>query len=75
MADKSKSATTAHRGMVRITAGDSEAWVVPSSVDAFVRNGWTAEEESGADVQDQPSATETNATSEAAASGTEGTDK
>jgi hypothetical protein len=62
-----------HRGMVRVTNGDLEAWLVPSSVDAFVRNGWTAQEESGADVQDQPSATETTATSEAAASGTEGT--
>ena len=75
MADKNKSATTAHRGMTRITAGDSEAWVVPTSVDAFVRNGWTVEEESGADVEDQPSATETTATSEAAASGTKGTKK
>ena len=57
------------KGMVKISHGDAEAWVVPTSVDAFVRNGWTVEEESGASAQDQPSATETTATSEAAAKG------
>lgn len=71
--------SSAHKGMVRVTAGsgeqETEGWILPSSVNAFVRNGWTVDEESRAPVEDQPSATETTATSEAAASGTEGKKK
>lgn len=70
---------SAHKGMVKVTKGTGddgvEGWILPSSVNAFTRNGWVVAEESEAPVETQPSATETTATSEAAASGTEGKKK